>query len=91
MAVPGSKPNSAEFADEKPVASPHDCDMPGCAQNADFKAPKHRALNEYYRFCLDHVREYNQAWDFFSGMAASEVEEHMVDSIYGHRPTRRPC
>lgn len=84
------KPNSAEFADDNSSApNLHHCDMPGCAQQADYKAPKHRGLNEYYRFCLDHVREYNQAWDFFSGMAPSEVEEHMLDSIYGHRPTRR--
>jgi len=26
------------------------------------------AAAEYYWFCLEHVREYNQAWDYFKGM-----------------------
>jgi hypothetical protein len=84
------KPKSAEFADpKKPKTQVKHCDMPGCAGHGEYKAPKHRGLNEYYHFCLDHVREYNSAWDFFSGMANHEVEEHMVNSIYGDRPTRR--
>lgn len=84
------KPNSAEFAEKKQEAPrERGCDMPGCAAHGEFRAPKNRGLSDYYHFCLDHVREYNAAWDFFSGMAAHEIEEHMVNSIYGDRPTRR--
>lgn len=85
------KPNSAEFADDKPQnnARQRPCGMPGCPAHAEHRAPKDRALSEYYWFCLDHVKEYNTAWNFFQGMSASEVEEHMVNSIYGDRPTRR--
>ncbi len=83
------KPNSAEFIDTKKETATHACDMPGCGAHAEYKAPKHRGLNEHHTFCLDHVREYNNAWNFFSGMSNAEVEEHMSSAMYGHRPTWR--
>lgn len=84
------KPNSAEYADEqKPSRKVKGCEMPGCAAEADFKAPKDRSLNEYYHFCLEHVQEYNKAWNFFSGMAQRDIEHHMISSLHGDRPTWR--
>ena len=82
------KPNSPEFADG-PVRKSKEqlCEMPGCSLKAEHKAPKHRGLNEYYHFCLDHVREYNKAWNFFDGLSESEVQDHMYSSYYGDRPT----
>lgn len=81
------KPKSAEYADTQTRPIARGCEMPGCTLKGEHKAPKHRGLNEYYHFCLDHVREYNNAWDFFDGMAAHEVEEHIHKSFYGDRPT----
>jgi len=82
------KPNSAEYADSKTKKPQIQvCEMPGCPFEAGHKAPKHRGLNDYYHFCLDHVRDYNKAWNFFTGMSDHEVEDHMIDSIYGFRPT----
>lgn len=81
------KPNSAEYADGKPKRQTQLCEMYGCAEHGEYKAPKHRALEEYYHFCLDHVREYNQAWNYFSGMSDEEVQEHVIKSIHGFRPT----
>ena len=81
------KPNSPEFADGQQDSPLAQCDMPGCKELGENKAPKHRGLDDYYWFCKDHVSEYNKAWNFFEGMAASEVEEHMVNSLYGDRPT----
>jgi curved DNA-binding protein CbpA len=43
--------------------------------------------SEYWRFCLDHVREYNQSYNFFDGMSAEAVERFQKDAITGHRPT----
>lgn len=83
------KHKSPEYADTTEKVQEHFCEMPGCSATADHKAPKHRGLNEYYRFCFNHVQEYNKAWDFFSGMAESEVHEHMTSSMYGDRPTWR--
>ena len=81
------KPNSPEYKDEQTNTYVRKCDMPGCSDEADHKAPKHRGLNEYHHFCFEHVREYNKAWNFFEGMSDSEVHEHTVNSIYGDRPT----
>ncbi len=45
------------------------CDWPHCAQSATHRAPKGRGRErEYWRFCLDHVREYNHSYNFFAGM-----------------------
>ncbi len=81
------KYKSPEFEDEHNKQKLCTCDMPGCMDTAEHKAPKHRGLNEYYNFCFEHIREYNKAWDFFSGMSEREVQDHMVNSIYGDRPT----
>lgn len=83
------KPNSPEFADQHPPADEKPCEMPGCTHTGEHKAPKNRGLNEYHWFCLDHIREYNKAWDFFSGMSHDEVQEHMFNSLYGDRQTWR--
>lgn len=84
------KPKSAEFADDEDFKYRGEhppCDMPGCAQPAPHRAPKSRGLNEYYHFCLEHVQDYNRAWNFFDGMSDADVQQHMRDNLYGHRPT----
>ncbi len=64
------------------------CDHPACGQAGDFRAPKSRDhLNEYYYFCLDHVRDYNKAWDFFSGLSPDEVEAYTRDATVWERPS----
>lgn len=62
--------------------------MPGCNECADYRAPKDRSLNEYHWFCRDHVAAYNNAWNFFSGMNPGDVENYVVESLHGMRPTR---
>ncbi len=81
------KRGSPDYAEDKPKARPNTCEMAGCAALGEHKAPKHRGLNEYYMFCMDHVKEYNKAWNFFEGMAPEDVEEHTYSSFYGDRPT----
>ncbi len=83
------KPNSPEYADSQKHSKKRRCDMPGCPNHGKHKAPKHRGLNEYYYFCFDHIKEYNKAWDFFSGMSQQEIQEHLTNSLYGDRPTWR--
>jgi len=63
--------------------------MPGCTGHGEHRAPKDRSLKDHYWFCFDHVKDYNAAWDYFSGMARDEMEEHIVNSLYGDRPTWR--
>ena len=64
------------------------CDWPGCAEAATHRAPKGRLReNEYWRFCLTHVREYNQSYNYFAGMSDDAVAQFQKDSVVGHRPT----
>lgn len=64
------------------------CEWPGCQGSATHRAPKGRTREqEYWRFCLDHVREYNQSYNFFDGMSAEAVERFQKDAVTGHRPT----
>ena len=83
------KPKSAEYADPKKKVRTRACDMPGCAEHGEHRAPKDRSLSENYWFCFEHVKDYNAAWDFFSGMNDKEVEEQILNSLYGDRPTWR--
>lgn len=64
------------------------CDHPGCREIGDFRAPKARdRLNEYWWFCLDHVRDYNKAWDFYAGMSEQEIEAQVRQDTTWQRPT----
>ena len=54
------------------------CDWEGCTQPGEYRAPKgNRAVGEYHNFCLEHVRHYNQVFNFFAGMKPDEMEKHL--------------
>lgn len=62
--------------------------MPGCEEAGEYRAPKSRtSLNDYYWFCLEHVRAYNAGWDFYKGMSPSEVEAQLRADTSWQRPT----
>ena len=64
------------------------CDIPNCAGEGAYRAPKGRdRLNDYFWFCLDHVRAYNQTWDYFSGMSEAEIERHIRFDTTWQRPS----
>lgn len=64
------------------------CQWPGCAEPATHRAPKGRLrASQYWRFCLDHVREYNNAYNFFAGMSDEAIASYQKDAVTGHRPT----
>src|ERR1700733_4061503 len=64
------------------------CEWPECKNKGPHRAPKGRANDkEYWHFCLNHVREYNQSYNFFSGMNADAVARYQKDALTGHRPT----
>lgn len=64
------------------------CEWPDCQSRGSHRAPKGRG-NEggYFHFCLDHVRAYNQSYNFFQGMNAEAVARYQKDALTGHRPT----
>jgi curved DNA-binding protein CbpA len=64
------------------------CEHPSCKAAGEYRAPKGRDREgQYWRFCLQHVREYNAAYNYFAGMSDSAVAAFQKDSIVGHRPT----
>lgn len=64
------------------------CDAPECRRAARYRAPKSRHnLDDYFWFCLEHVREYNRNWNYCSGMSASEIECQIRSDLTWQRPT----
>lgn len=80
-ANPLGRKTPASFANSAPSRA---CDHLGCKGEGLYRAPKSRTqLEEYYWFCLEHVREYNSSWDFFAGMNSAEIEKHLrFDTIW---------
>ena len=64
------------------------CAVDGCVYAADYRAPRSReALRDYIWLCLDHVRAYNTAWNYYAGMNEAEIEAHRRADITWRRPT----
>tara|TARA_Y100000591_G_scaffold146793_1_gene126063 strand:- start:625 stop:1221 length:597 start_codon:yes stop_codon:yes gene_type:complete len=64
------------------------CDKENCQEKGEFRAPKSRILlNQYYFFCLDHVKEYNKSWDFYRGLSVNQIETSMREDIIWNRPS----
>ena len=64
------------------------CEWPGCEETGAYRAPSSpERLQEFRWFCLDHVREYNRAWNFFSGWSEEELDEQTRADRTWERPT----
>ena len=71
-----------------PAAPGLQCDTPGCEHAGEYRAPKSRSsLREFHWFCLDHVRAYNAAWDYYKGMAPEEIEVEIRADSSWQRPS----
>ena len=65
-----------------------ECDKHKCVNKGEFKAPKSRLLlNEYYYFCLEHIKEYNKSWDFYKGLSVNQIENSMREDTIWNRPS----
>jgi len=74
--------------DRRPKTGAPVCEWVGCSEKATHRAPKGRGReDEHWRYCLNHVREYNQSYNFFAGMSDAAVMAYQKDAITGHRPT----
>ena len=64
------------------------CDSPKCNEKGEYRAPKSRVmLNQYFYFCLDHIKEYNKSWDFYKGMSVEQIENSMRSDTFWDRPS----
>ncbi len=76
--------------DEQPRPDPSGprCDHPGCGNPGEHRAPKGRLREgQFFCFCLGHVREYNQSYNYFKGMTDDDVASFQKEAVIGHRPT----
>ena len=73
----------AELRSRAPV-----CQWDGCTEAGTHRAPVGRMREgEYFRFCFNNVRDYNKGFNYFSGLADSEVARFQKEALTGHRPT----
>ena len=64
------------------------CEWPGCEEKAAYRAPASpERLQDFRWFCLDHVRQYNKAWNFFSGWTEEELDAQTRADRTWERPT----
>jgi hypothetical protein len=81
------------FSEEyrRPHTEARGCDEPGCTQVGEFRAPRSRnhlgATENYLWLCLDHVRAYNAAWNYYAGMSEREIEADLRKDTVWQRPT----
>ncbi len=69
-------------------AGPRLCGWPGCDEEGPYRAPKSPTrLRDFRWFCLEHVRVYNRAWDYFEGLGEQEIEEIRRRDTVWHRPS----
>jgi curved DNA-binding protein CbpA len=73
---------------DEPTADAPRCQHPGCMLDGVHRAPKGRLREgEYFRFCLQHVQEYNKNYNYFNGLSDDDVAAFQKDALTGHRPT----
>ena len=64
------------------------CDSEKCLEGGQYRAPKSRILlNDYFYFCLNHIKEYNKSWDFYKGMSVDQIENSMRSDTVWDRPS----
>ncbi len=69
--------------------SQRQCEHAGCGRPGQYRAPKSPDhLDDYYWFCLEHVREYNLKWNFFSAASEEEFEAQVQRDRVWERETR---
>ena len=64
------------------------CQWDGCEKPGPHRAPVGRMKEgEFFHFCIDHVREYNKGYNYFSGLSDAEVARYQKETLTGDRPT----
>ena len=65
------------------------CDWNNCLELGEYKAPLEKDNSKNYRLlCLDHIKEFNKNWNYFSGMSDEEVVNFLKSDMTWHKPTQ---
>lgn len=66
------------------------CQWEGCEKPGTHKAPMGRNREgQYLWMCLEHVRDYNKNFNYFSGLDDDAIAKFQKEAITGARPTWR--
>ena len=65
------------------------CDWNNCNNIGEYKAPVEKDNSKKYRMlCLEHVKEFNKNWNYFSGMNDSQILNFLKSDMTWHKPTQ---
>ncbi len=77
--MPDARPARKERLNGRvPHAEPIRCEAEDCVAEGEFKAPRDNRGNdgrEWRWLCLDHVRKFNSAYNYFDGMSPDEISD----------------
>ena len=58
------------------------CDWKDCKEVGSYKAPTEKDNSKKYRLlCLEHVKEFNKNWNYFSGMNDDQVIDFLKSDM----------
>ena len=65
------------------------CDWDNCNEIGEYKAPVEKDNSKKFRLlCLNHVKEFNKNWNYFSGMNDDQVMDFIKSDMVWHKPTQ---
>ena len=66
------------------------CDWTNCKKSGEFKAPQEKDNSKNYKWlCEEHIKLFNNNWNYFEGMSQNEIENFIKSDITWHRPTQK--
>jgi len=58
------------------------CDWNNCNEIGEYKAPVEKDNSRKFRMlCLEHVKEFNKNWNYFSGMNDDQVMDFLNQNL----------
>tara|TARA_B100001123_G_scaffold176275_1_gene202226 strand:- start:62 stop:589 length:528 start_codon:yes stop_codon:yes gene_type:complete len=65
------------------------CDWNNCTKIGEYKAPIEKDNSKEFRLlCLDHVKEFNKNWNYFTGMSDEQIINFIKSDMTWHKPTQ---
>ena len=65
------------------------CEWQSCKKIGDFKAPIEKDNSRKFKWlCVEHIKLFNNNWDYFEGMSQYEFESFLRSDLTWHRPTQ---
>ena len=65
------------------------CNWNNCKEIGKYKAPVEKDNSKKYRMLwLEHVKEFNKNWNYFSGMNDDQVINFLKSDMIWHKPTQ---